>query len=231
MGNENKLDVDAIEARSWPVTMTVDERVERIRKAFQVRVKVDIDDWPVLRALVEREVKRSEDVPALIARVRELEARIAKSVECDWQVEAARLFEERGKERAHADKAERELTEWKERVGVEHETCERALSQLAEVEAQAAVMREALTTIDMCILWSDTMQQWCLVGKERSGPALSKVRAALLLDAGRALAERVRLSDEVISIAREFCACSTEKTCGLCRALAALDAHGKEHGR
>lgn len=39
--------------------------------------------------------------------------------------------------------------------------------------------REALREINNCIFWSDTIGEWGLLGKIRTLPALTKVRAAL----------------------------------------------------
>jgi hypothetical protein len=80
----------------------------------------------------------------------------------------------------------------------------KAASELAEVTATCAAMREALEAINGCISYSDTMAQWVLIGAARSGPAIGKVRAALAPDAGRALlAELAAHREDVVVLHRQ----------------------------
>jgi hypothetical protein len=51
--------------------------------------------------------------------------------------------------------------------------------------AAAPELLEALSAINDCISYSDTMQRWVLLGNERTRPALALVRAAIARAEGR----------------------------------------------
>ena len=53
------------------------------------------------------------------------------------------------------------------------------LRDLDAAKARIDRLTEALRMIDGCIAWSDTMQEWHLLGRDRTYPTLKKVREAL----------------------------------------------------
>lgn len=71
------------------------------------------------------------------------------------------------------------LVKLRDDVAAIHDSREQIRAARDSLQTQVGQMREALTDINNCIAYSDTTGNWYLIGKERTYPALTKVRAAL----------------------------------------------------